>query len=84
MIRIDLHGIASPFQFGSLDLESFNDPEEFLVVNLVVALGVTYFRREVGYRAEQPVLVILREYAGSYLIRGVYFYNRRLVRVLIY
>ena len=84
MIRIDLYGVASSFQFGSLDLESLDNPEEFLIIDLVIAFGVAHFRREVGYRAEQAVLIVLREYASSHLVRGVYFYNRRLVRVLVY
>ena len=68
MIRIDLYGVASSFQFGSLDLESLDNPEELLVVDLIVALSITYFRREVDYGAKQPVLIVLREYAGSYLV----------------
>ena len=43
MIRIDLYGVASLFQFGSPDLESLNNPEEFLVVDLVITLGVSHF-----------------------------------------
>jgi hypothetical protein len=61
------------FKFGMLFFKATDDSEQFFIVNLVITLNGRVFLRKEGDRAQNTLLIVLREYSARYEVRYVGF-----------
>jgi hypothetical protein len=71
VVSDDLEGLSEALEIMSPELDPDYNGEEFLVMDLLVALRWRHLARHEGYRMEEPIGEGLRDYGGDSVVGGV-------------
>ena len=73
MVRQNEDWVLRSFEFRTPFFKASDNREEFLIVNLVIILDRGVLFRKEGYRVEDILFVVLREYSSGDEVRGIGF-----------
>jgi hypothetical protein len=73
VIRQDSDQRLSSFKFGTPFFKVTDDSKQFFIVNLVITLNGRVFLRKEGNRAQNTLLIVLREYSTGYEVGCIGF-----------